>query len=326
MAEQNKTIDGVWEPEATYLRATFAGRPVFEMKLRGLALTTPFIELSTDLDESAPRWQRFPEGVDVAVISAQPVSSPPKRLVFAASWIRVASSVLERYYVDLRGSFADYLKKFSAKERYNLLSRVKKFKELSGSEIIWREYIGTEAMGEFYGLATRVSGKSWHELNGGRGFSGTIPREQALALAGEGRARGYAIFQKDLPVAFIYCRSFDPKVLVHTYTSYEEEFRRHAPGMVLNYLMLERLFEEGKYKYLDFSLGVLPYKAFLATHSKSCVEVMYFRRTAKHAALLAAASVLDRVSVGGGRWMEKLKLKKKLKALLMGEHARPGQV
>ncbi|MGH9468882.1 MAG: GNAT family N-acetyltransferase [Terriglobia bacterium] len=326
MAEQTQLIDALWEAETAAVRPMFAGRPLFEIKYRGVALTTPFTELSTNMDEAAPRWENSPKDVEVAVISAQPVDCQPKRLVFQPAWIRVVSSVLDRYYIDLSGTFDEYLKKFSAKERYNLLSRVKRFKELSGGELKWGEYLGAAAMSEFYDVAAGVSRKSWHEINGGPGFSGTIPRQQALALAGEARARGYALFQHDSAVAFIYCRAFNTQMLVHTYTSYEEEFRRYAPGMVLNYLMLERLFAEGKYKYLDFSLGVLPYKAFFATHSKPCVEVLYFRRTIRNATLLAAQAALASLSVAGGQWIDKVKLKRRLKALLMGEHARPGQV
>lgn len=321
-----ETFKDLWEPETAKVCPAFAGRTLFTLKYRALALKTPFTQLSDSIDDAAPQWKRFPDGVEVAVVSAQPVASQPKRLVFQPHWIRTTSSVLDRYYVDLGGSFSDYLKKFSAKERYNLLSRVKKFKELSGGEIKWQKYLTVDQMKQFYDLAAKVSKRSWHEKSGGPGFAKTIPRESTLTLVKEGRARGYALFDQELPVAYIYCRDFNDEILIHTYTSYDEDYRRHAPGMVLNYLMLESLFAEGKYRYLDFSLGILSYKTFFATHSKSCVEVLYFKRTIKNSVLLTTLALLTNLSVIGGRLLDRIKLKQRLKRWFMGQHARPGQV
>ncbi|MGH9344897.1 MAG: GNAT family N-acetyltransferase [Terriglobia bacterium] len=321
-----KIAEGVlWEPATEALYVSFAGRPLKTIEFAALVLTTPFTRLSTRLEETAPEWEEFPAGVEVAVVPAQPVDGDPPPLTFLSGSIRSVSSILNRYYVDLHGSFSDYLEKFNSKERHNLLRRVKKFAEFSGGETDKREFHSPEGMREFYRFAAGVSKNSWHEQNGGRSFEATFPLEKTLAEAAHGDARGYMLFHNRQPVAYIFCRA-NREHIVHTHTAYDESYKSHAPGIVLNYLMLESLYAEGKYSFLDFGHGVLAYKDLLSTHHIPCVTVRYFKRTARNTLIVTTDYMLIALSTRGGRLLHNLGIKRAFKKLFMGATARPGQV
>lgn len=321
--------DAIWEPATEALYLYFAGRPLKTVEFPALVLTTPYTRLSTKLEETAPRWKKFPPGVEAAVTPAQPVDplgSGAKpldhpSLSFQAGFIRSVSSVLNRYYVDLRGTFSGYLEKFNSKERHNVQRRVKKLAEASGGKPDFREFHSPGELGEFYRLAAGISRNSWHEQNGGRSFEQIFPLEKSVAEA----ARGYMLFQKQQPVAYIFCRD-NREMLLHSHTAYDEAFKSLSPGMALNILMLESLFAEQKYSFLDFGQGVLAYKEFFATHHMPCVTVRYFRRTLRNTVILSTDAALTAVSTGGGRLLKAMGAKRALKKLVMGTTARPGQV
>lgn len=319
--------DALWEPATEALYLYFAGRPLKTIEFPALVLTTPFTRLSTNLEETAPRWKAFPSGVEVAVAPAQPVDAPGAgplnhpSLSFQAGFIRSVSSVLNRYYVDLRGTFDGYLEKFNSKERHNIQRRVKKLGEASGGKPDVREFHSPDELREFYRLAAGVSKNSWHEQNGGRSFEQIFPLEKSMAEA----ARGYMLFQNQQPMAYIFCRD-NHEMLLHSHTAYDEAFKNLSPGMALNFLMLESLFAEQKYSFLDFGQGVLAYKEFFATHHIPCVTVRYFRRTLRNTLILSTDAALTSVSTGGGRLLKAMGVKRALKKLVMGSTARPGQV
>jgi hypothetical protein len=97
--------------------------------------------------------------------------------------VRYIGSPTSRYYIDLRGSFAEYLQKFSAKQRHNLTREVRKFTEFSGGRIDCRTFLSVDEMKEFYRHGNQIFANSWKEEIGGPGLSGSVPEAEALRLA-----------------------------------------------------------------------------------------------------------------------------------------------
>ena len=311
------------EPEALYF--TLGGRLLKALPLRALTLSTPFTKLTTDLTAAEPPWDTFPEDIDAAVVPAQPVDVDPPRWTLLPHSIRYVPTCSARYFVDLRGSFSDYLEKFSAKPRHNLTRTVRKFAEFSGGQIQWRAFSSTHEMSGFCQLAVEVSTRSWHERAGGPGFPRSTEFQESIThLAAVGGARGYVLFHCGRPIAHVLCRALDDH-LFYSRTGYDLSYAEWSPGRVLLYVLLEGLFSEGKYKWLDFGEGTMPYKEFFSTGHVRCARIIYLRRNLRNLAIVTAHGSLDSFSRGAGRVLGAVRLKERIKGLMMGELQRPGQ-
>jgi len=301
------------------------GRNIWTLALRAHALTTPFTKLSSNLAANLPAWDAFPKETQAAVIPAQPVGTGLPRLAFPPGSIRYVAGCAERYFVALDGSFDDYLQKFRAKARHNLKRTVHKFGDLSKGDIRCLQMCSPAEMGEFREFAIRISRNTWQERVGGPGF----PRSEEFgttieALSAKGLARGTVLFHRDRPVSYAFCRAQDD-CLLYARTAYDKAYAAWSPGRVLLYLLLERLFEERKYSYLDFGEGTLPYKQFFSTGHTRCARIIYFRRNARNLAVVMSHWSLTTLSRCGGRVLELFGLEDQVKSLTMGKQRRPGQ-
>jgi CelD/BcsL family acetyltransferase involved in cellulose biosynthesis len=313
------------KPEIQFLLFALGGRNLTALPFRALSVTTPFTKLSTDLAETMPPWGLLTRDIDAAVVPAQPIDTYPARLTFVPAGLRYIANCSDRYFVDLQGSYAAYMQKFSSKSRSELRRTVRKFAEHCGGQIRWREFRSPTEIIEFHGLAIEVSSKSWKVKNGGPGFPRSPEFGKRLAeRARDERVRGYVLFHGDRPVTYIYYR-VDGDHLVGTHVAYDDEYSWWSPGNVLFLSVVEKLFEEQRYRYLDFGDGTLSYKQFFSTNQVRCARIFYFRRTLRNLAIVGAHCALTRTSVGIGKAMTTLGLKQKIKRWMMGKRYRPGQ-
>ncbi len=313
-----------WTRSSEALRFFAGGRDLGALHIPALTLNVPFTRLSTNLDDAAPPWETLPAGVEAAVVPAQPVEYDTPRIVLLPGMVRYTGPLATRHLVDLRGTFADYLRKFKGKHRSELGRTVRKLAELSGGRVDWREFRSPDEMAGFYRLADEVSKKSWGAEVGGRGFAGTLREADLRSLAGLGLARGYVLFHAEQPVAYIYC-SAHGELLYPDHIGYSREYAKWSPGSVSLYLLLEGLFAKRRYHYLDLGEGILWYKSFFATHSIPCVRVIYFRRTLRNLAIVSAHHALSVTFFAAGKLLARIGLKQAIKRTVMGKLRRPGQ-
>jgi hypothetical protein len=322
-AEKNVIWAKALEREVLYF--TLGGRELTKLSLHALTLTIPFTQLNTDIEANVPPWNEFPSDIDAAVVPAQPVAADPPRLTILPHAIRYVASCSNRYFVDLQGSFPAYLQKFSAKSRNTVTRKIRRCAECSGGQIEWRELRSLDEMSEFRNLAVEVSRKTWQEGTGGPGFPREKEFEKAIiSLAAEGLARGYVLFHKSRPIAYALCLAYDD-VLLYARPAYDQDYANWSPGTVLLYLLLEKLFAESRYRYLDFGEGTLQYKQFFSTNHIRCARMIYFRRSFTNCAVVMSHFSLSSFSRGTGRLLKAAKLKVRVKRLLMGKWRRPGQ-
>ncbi len=314
----------VMEPEPEVLRFTLAGRELKAVPLCAVTLSTPFTKLTTNLTASEPPWDTIPAGIDAAVLPEQPVEVDSPRLMFLPNSIRYVAACSERYFVDLQGSFAEYLNKLSQNSRHNLRRRVRRFTEFSGGRIRWATFCLVEELSEFYRLATEISKRSWNEAEGGPGFSGTFKKDRIESVSRQDRSRGYVLFDRERPIAFAYCEIHE-KDVDYLKIGYDQDYSEWSPGTVLFYLLLQSLFAEGKYGLFDFKDGVMWYKSTLATGSARCARIIYFRRNFRNLAIVTAHASLASCSRGAGMALRVVNLKERIKGLMMGKLRRPGQ-
>jgi CelD/BcsL family acetyltransferase involved in cellulose biosynthesis len=296
-----------WIPRMENLVFEVGGVRLAQARFRSLSLAVPFNKLVKDL-LIVPPQQEFPAGIDVMVVSAQPIEKDLPRVAILSNFIRYVTVQENRYYLEFCGSFSDYLKKLSSNTRRNLGRAVRKFAEFSGGEICWQEFRSGQEMLEFYRLAREVSKRTYQEeLHLGLPDSDEL-RLTMVEQASRGLLRGYLLFHKGKPVAYSY-NPIQQENVFSKWLGYDPEFRQWAPGTVLLYLMLEKLFGEKRFALFDLGQTEFDYKAFFSTGYTRCARLLYFPRNSYNLALVAAHNALNRISVSSGKVLKILRLK-----------------
>jgi len=219
-------------------------------------------------------------------------------------------------YIDLGMSFESYQKKFSSKTRSTISRKVRKYAEHCGGTVAWKTYAMPDEMHEFFLLARAVSQKTYQE----RLLDAGIPDTEdfiahAESLAAEQRVRAYLLFDGERPVSYLYCPVHDG-VLTYAYLGYDPDYMNMSVGTVLQWLAVEQLFREGRFRYFDFTEGQSEHKRLFATHQRQCANVFLVRRTPGNTMLLYSHLGMERFSKWLGATLERFGIKAKIKQFL----------
>jgi CelD/BcsL family acetyltransferase involved in cellulose biosynthesis len=259
----------------------------------------------------------FSPGVDTVIFRSWPVTAQFPKLTLTAQAIRYVREQYDHCYIHLEGSFSDYLQQFSSKTRSTLQRKVRKFAEFSGGTISWREFSSPEQLAEFQELARVISTKTYQE----RLLRAGLPKAKGywdalLALAQEDSVRGWILFHHEgTPVAYLLSPARNG-TLFYDHLGYDPQYTQWSPGVVLQYLVLERLFAERRFRYFDFGQGEGTNKRFFARGTVPCAEIYYFRRTVRNLLLVATHIGLNVFSSAIGRLLQATGLKARVRAFL----------
>lgn len=269
------SFDPTWEirPETLY----FQLGPVrlFQVSVQALTLmSNPFV-FGSELE--IPVSYAVAKGCRAVVRTAMPVDRRFATMSFDQGALRYAARYGDRFVVDLEGSFAGYLRKFSKKSRGNLQRTVKKFTLRSNEREPLQEFRSPSEICAFREFAVAISRASY-KSGLGLGFQeGENFARQLEVDAAAGRVRGYVLMSDDQPAAYAFCR-IDHDVIVYKHIGYAESFAHQSPGTALLYLILQRLFDEGEFRLLDFDgTEYYAYKEFFATRAINCARVFWSR-------------------------------------------------
>ena len=219
-------------------------------------------------------------------------------------------------YIDLGMGFEEYKKKFSAKTRSTINRKVRKYQEHSGGNILWKTYQSPTEIRDFFQLARAVSKLTYQErlLNAGLPDTEDFVCE-AESLAAEQRLRAYLLFDGEKPVSYLYCPVHDD-VLIYAYLGYDPAYMQFSVGTVLQWLALEALFEERRFRYFDFTEGQSDHKRLFATHQQPCANVLILKKNLKNSLLVYSHWCLENFSKWLGGILARFGLKAKIKRLL----------
>jgi CelD/BcsL family acetyltransferase involved in cellulose biosynthesis len=128
-------------------------------------------------------------------------------------------------------------------------------------------------------------------------------------------ARGYLLFHAEKPIAYIFCPAQDGNLL-YQFLGHDPEYERWSPGTVLQYLALESLFAEGRFRTFDFTEGEGAHKEFFANRSVLCADIYYFRKSPKNYLIVGLHAGLYAASRGATRLLDRLGLKARIKKLI----------
>lgn len=305
-----------WLMKTQGLRFAVASVTFFTLTFRAWVRNADFLAASPDLADCPPPLHRMNSQTRWAIARSQPVQAPLPRIALLPQVVRYVPRQYRRYVIDLQGSFADYLKKFSSKSRSTLTRKVRKFAELSGGRLHWQEFHTPEQMPDFHRLARELSRKTYQEklLDEGLPQSEEFLRGMT-ELAARDCARAYLLFFQGRPVAYLYC-PIEMGVLRYAYQGFDPELWKSSPGTVLQYLALESIFAEQKFRFFDFTEGEGPTKQFFATGCVHCADVYYLRRNLRNLLIVLAHAATEAASAFAGKLADKLRVRTHIRHLL----------
>jgi len=258
----------------------------------------------------------FPDDVAVVQFPSQPVESQLPRLTFYPHAIRYVRAQYRRYSIDMTGTYDDYLRKFSSKTRFTLKKKKRRYVEHAGEPIVWRTFRDPSEIDEFYELARQVSERTYQERLLKSGLPDTEAfRRELRELAEKDALRGYILWDRERPVAFMCCPIRDG-VVFYSHVGHDPDLRDRAPGVVLFVLALEQLFAEGRFRAFDFTEGEGPFKELFANQFTECADIYFFRRTLAHTSIVLGHATLESLSHSAGRTLERIGLKGRVRDIL----------
>lgn len=219
-------------------------------------------------------------------------------------------------YIDLGWSFDQYASKFSSKTRSTIQRKIRKYKEHCQGSIDWKSYRRPEEITDFFRHARQVSKLTYQErlLDVGLPDSEEF-KQNAMHLAQSDRLRAYILFDGSKPVAYLYCPEKDG-VLVYAYLGYDPEYQSLSVGTVLQWLAIEQIFQERKFRYFDFTEGQSSHKQLFGSHQRLCVNVFFIKKSMANTLLIRAHCATNLFSKWLGNTLERYGVKAKIKKIL----------
>lgn len=265
-----------------------------------------------------PREEQLAPGSHGFALRRQPVDGALPRLSRSGPFLRYAPLQYQHCYIDLGTSFEDYQKKFSSKTRSTINRKIRKYAEHCGGALKWHAYRTPDEVPAFFQLARAVSKLTYQEKLLDAGLPDTPEfMERARALAASGQLRAYVLFDGERPVSYLYCPVQD-KVAIYAFLGYDPAYMHLSVGTVLQWLVLEQMFNEGDLRYFDFTEGQSDHKRLFATHQRQCANVFLVRATLRNAAIVRGHALVDGFSGWAGQLLDRYGVKAKVRRLIRG--------
>ncbi|MBZ5601911.1 MAG: GNAT family N-acetyltransferase [Acidobacteriia bacterium] len=306
-----------WVRKTEILTFRFGRHTIKRRLISAVSLETPCTSLTFDIDATFAQLPSIPDDCDAVVLPSHPIRRDlPRFAGWFAPVLRYVSNSGPRQLVDLRGTFEEYIAKFTHNRRNWLARKARRFAELSGGTLELKTFSAPREMLEFQQAAASITAKTY-KARVGAAFEESA--EDLAGSAGREGVRGYVLYSQGSPVAYQLWR-VQARNLVLATTAYDPAHAKASPGMVLLWLALQSLFEEQRFDYLDFLWGQYPYKKVFATATINVAAVFCFRNTLRnkllalsHYSLILATRAMIRVTQGfglaplAGRFGEKLR-------------------
>lgn len=273
-----------WQYAPIELEFKFAGVTLFRTPLKAFTNKKHFTALADMRPLSSATFPGDPRA-ECFLIPSCPLEEGIPTFGTVSGYLRYSAFDYFHYYIEMYGTFRNYLQKFRHKARYKLLRTVRLYNQFCASQQPWKEYCSGAEVDEFCRLAWEVSQKSCQErlLNSGfprdAGFVG-----QMKQLAARGAMSGFVLFHGQKPVAYIYCTFSNESVVNYAAVGYDPAYRRWSPGRVLLYYAIKRFFDRGLPLIFDFTRGGEPGgpTEFFSNNKILCTELFYFKWNVKN--------------------------------------------
>lgn len=249
-------------------------------------------------------------------VHALPVAAKLPTVSSVDGYLRYVALQYRHCYIDLGLSFDDYQKKFSSKTRSTIIRKVKRFTAHCSGSLTWKTYRTQPEILDFFQFARIISQKTYQE----RLLDVGIPDSEEFisemeALAAEDRVRAYVLFDGKRPVSYLYCPVHDG-VLIYAYLGYDPDYMKMSVGTVLQWLAMEQLFAEARFRFFDFTEGESAHKRLFATNEMLCANIFFLKKNLCNTVLIHTHLFMGQFSKWLGDVFENFGVKSKIKRLL----------
>ncbi|MDQ6679955.1 MAG: GNAT family N-acetyltransferase [Pseudomonadota bacterium] len=305
-----------WAPRQVPFRFQLGDQTLFSVSL---PLQMRTMQLGDGVDaviDSFPPLDLLASGSQGFGVRALPLAAVQTAGHTATGYLCYVQSLYRRYYIDLHSGFDAYKGRFSAKSRSTITRKVNRYARHCGGAVSWKIFKAPADMLEFHRLARAVSSRSYQErlldagLPDSQHFVSTMQELARLDLV-----RAYILYDGDRPVSYLYC-PVEAGVLIYAHLGYDPEYLKMSVGTVLQWLALESVFAEGRFRFFDFTEGQSEHKRLFATHDIQCANVFFMRPSLRNKLLVRSHRAFDRLSQLIGIGLERLGMKTKVKRLL----------
>jgi CelD/BcsL family acetyltransferase involved in cellulose biosynthesis len=256
------------------------------------------------------------------VVRSLPVSAEQPTFRTTGEYLCYTPHQYQHCYIDLSLGFEHYMAKFSSKTRSTIKRKLSRWNEHCGGKTVWREYRLASDMPEFFREARALSSRTYQErlLDAGLPDSAEFVAE-TTRLAEQDAVRAYLLFDGTRPVSYLFCPA-QGNTLIYAHLGFDPDYLKHSVGTVLQWLALENLFAEGKFRYFDFTEGQSEHKLLFSTHRVQTANVFFVRNSVRNAWLLRAHHGFGKFTSSIGDALERAGVKSRVrKALRFGVFA-----
>jgi len=302
-------------------------RPVaFKFQLSDITIFKLFLDLqvraealtnnSEPITAPVPPVHELVAGSEGFVVRSLPLAAPMPTISKIGDYLCYMQEQYEHCFIDFQIGYDRYLRKFSSKTRSTINRKLRKYSEHCGGTITWKTYRNPAELTTFFEIARDLSKTTYQERLLGRGLPDNKDYiEKAVRLSEEDKIRAYILFDRDRAVSYLFC-PIDNDVVMYGYLGYSPDYMHLSVGTVLQWLVTEQLFREGRFRYFDFTEGQGSHKILFATHQRLCGNVVMVKRTMRNIALVRAHSFMNNLSKNLGETMDRYGLKARVKRLV----------
>lgn len=305
-----------WHHQLFSFKFQLSDWTLFTVKLPLLVQTVP---LGTGVDatgiflQSGINLHKECEGF---ALRAAPISNGLKKVHVVDSFLCYVPLQYQHSYIDMSMTFAEYESLFSSKTRSTIKRKIRKFADKTGGELVWKIYRSPDEITSFHKLAREVSAKTYQEKLLDAGIPGDSHFiEKMKALAENNSVRGFVLFDRDRPVSYLYCPVADG-TLIYAYLGYDPEYMKFSVGTILQWIAMESLFNENRYRFFDFTEGQSAHKELFSTHNRPSANIYYLRNSLKNKLIVYGHILFNNLNEGIGHVLDKLGLKAKIKRVI----------
>lgn len=312
-----------WRPIRTSLGYQVATWTLWYWRFEALTDDRHFTDMAAGTDAPA-----LPGGEAYArrnfVFPAYPVATAPAPVRVAGERLVYTPKTFPNYFVDLTlpGGFEQYLQGFSSKSRSTLKRKLKRYAQADTTgELHWRVYRTPREIEEFLPLAGALSARTYQArlLDSGLPASDEF-RAQAMELAGRGEVRAFILFLNGQPAAYVYSACRDG-IASYDYVGHDPALNALSPGTVLQYKILEHLFDDAQLRVFDFTEGEGEHKALFSTGHRLCAKSLVFPNRPGTRLLVAIHRSMVRANQGLDSLLERLAIRRFLRRLIRRRRA-----
>lgn len=310
-------VDSEWRVERVTQKIMLGEIVVLRPRFDALVHDASFLRLPSGLDKRPPKEAMKAAGAAVVSLESYPVAEPLPRLAVVDGYLRYVAHQYRHYFVRLDGTFESYLAGFRGKTRSTLLRKVRKLERAFPGERHFSVFDRPEQMDTFLTLARRVAEKTFQEHLFGHGVPDTPGfRETLKKQAARGEVEGYVLQAGGEPLAYIVGTVRHGDTVIYDFVGYDPAYREWSPGTVLQYFVVQHLFQHPRFRVYDLCTGEGEHKRMFATDHQLCADIRYFPPHPRYLAILSTQLAFQGASRAIIAGLDRLQLKARVKQAL----------